>query len=246
MGECQLQVNASTIEKSSSAAPLFSISTPQPNFQLPLTVTVEGQPTQLAIGWGELASPDLDVYDRVIPPNLPIANQPSAYLLQPNSSIRLQTDIRPNLEDARWQLITSSESYLTIETGHIPTGYKFLLQGKAFTIGQQFHLADRRVSLSLKRDLPITTTLRQNYPNPFNPITTINYDLPKSAHIQLMVYDILGREVRSLINQEQQAGYHSFNWNSKDNFGRPVSAGIYFYQIQSQGFVKTKKMILLK
>ena len=94
--------------------------------------------------------------------------------------------------------------------------------------------------------VPTEFALQQNYPNPFNPITTINYDLPKSAHVQLVIYDILGREVRSLINQEQQAGYYSFNWNSKDNFGRPVSAGVYFYQIRSQEFVKTKKMILLK
>ncbi|MCH2575112.1 DUF2927 domain-containing protein [Candidatus Poribacteria bacterium] len=251
MGECQLQVNANTIEKSSSAAPLFSISTPQPNFQLPLTVTVEGQPTQLAIGWGELASPDLDVYDRVIPPNLPIANQPSAYLLQPNSSIRLQTDIRPNLEDARWQLITSSESYLTIEAGHIPTGYKFLLQGKAFTIGQQFHLADRRVSLSLKRDLPITTTLRQNYPNPFNPETWIPFDLAEEADVSLNIYNSEGLLIRDINLGLKPAGSYrdktlAMYWDGKNQQGEPVTSGVYFYRIRAGDYSQIRKMVILK
>ena len=94
--------------------------------------------------------------------------------------------------------------------------------------------------------VPSEFALQQNYPNPFNPLTTINYDLPKASFVNLVIYDILGREVKRLISQEQRAGYHSLIWNSKDNFGRPVSAGIYFYQIQSKEFVKTKKMILLK
>tara|TARA_B100001250_G_scaffold86905_1_gene71853 strand:- start:1986 stop:2348 length:363 start_codon:yes stop_codon:yes gene_type:complete len=94
--------------------------------------------------------------------------------------------------------------------------------------------------------VPTEFALQQNYPNPFNPLTTINYNLPKASFVNLVIYDILGREVKRLISQEQQAGYHSLIWNSKDNFGRPVSAGIYFYQIQSKEFVKTKKMILLK
>ena len=251
MGECQLQVNANTIKKSSSAAPLFFISTSQPNFQLPLTVTVEGQRTQLAIGWSQLASPDLDVYDRVMPPNSPIANQPSAYLLPPNSSVRLQTDIRPNLEDACWQLITSSESYLTVESGHIPTGYKFLLQGKAFTIGQQFHLADGRVSLSLKRDLPITTTLRQNYPNPFNPETWIPFDLAEETDVDLNIYSSEGLLIREMNLGRKPAGSYrdkteALYWNGKNQQGELVTSGVYFYRIQAGDYSQMRKMVILK
>ena len=64
--------------------------------------------------------------------------------------------------------------------------------------------------------------------------------------VNVMIYDILGREVKSLVRGVKQAGYHTVTWDSKDSKGSPVSAGIYFYQIQSKDFVKTRKMILLK
>ena len=94
--------------------------------------------------------------------------------------------------------------------------------------------------------IPTEFALQQNYPNPFNPVTTIHYDLPKDAMVKVMIYDILGREVKSLVRDVKQAGYHTITWDSKDTNGNPVSAGVYFYQIQSKDFVKTKKMILLK
>ena len=96
------------------------------------------------------------------------------------------------------------------------------------------------------KPVPKEFALHQNYPNPFNPITTINYDLPQQAHVNLMIYDILGREVVKLVSSEIPAGYQSVIWNTRNSFGTPVSAGIYFYQIQTKDFVKTKKMVLLK
>ena len=98
----------------------------------------------------------------------------------------------------------------------------------------------------LLKAIPEEFTLHQNYPNPFNPVTTINYDLPQQTHVNLMIYDILGREVVKLVSEETPAGYQSVIWNTRNNFGQPVSAGIYFYQIQTKGFVKTRKMVLLK
>jgi hypothetical protein len=94
--------------------------------------------------------------------------------------------------------------------------------------------------------IPLEFALHDNYPNPFNPITTINYDLPQQAHVNLMIYDILGREVVKLVSSEIPAGYQSVIWNTRNNIGAPVSAGIYFYQIQTKDFIKTKKMVLLK
>jgi hypothetical protein len=96
------------------------------------------------------------------------------------------------------------------------------------------------------KPIPQEFALHQNYPNPFNPITTINYDLPQQTHVNIMIYDILGREVVKLISEEIPAGYQSVIWNTRNNFGQPVSAGVYFYQIQTKDFVKTKKMVLLK
>ena len=94
--------------------------------------------------------------------------------------------------------------------------------------------------------VPSEFALHDNYPNPFNPITTINYDLPKDAYVNLIIYDILGREVANLAGKKMLAGYQTIKWNTRNNAGNPVAAGIYFYQIQTRDFVKTKKMVLLK
>jgi hypothetical protein len=98
----------------------------------------------------------------------------------------------------------------------------------------------------LLKPLPEEFALHQNYPNPFNPFTTIKFDVPEQTHINLIIYDVLGREVVKLLNQEVSAGYQSIVWNTRNNFDRPVSAGVYFYQIQAKDFIKTRKMVLLK
>jgi hypothetical protein len=94
--------------------------------------------------------------------------------------------------------------------------------------------------------VPDEFALHHNYPNPFNPVTTIQYDIPVESHVNLIVYDILGREVKTLLNQTEQPGYKSIRWNGRNNAGQKVSAGLYFYRLETTGFVKVHKMILLK
>ena len=94
--------------------------------------------------------------------------------------------------------------------------------------------------------IPKTYQLFQNYPNPFNPQTVIKYDLPKSGQVNITVYNILGQKVKTLVDEHQEAGYKSVNWNGKDGEGKDVASGIYFYKIRTVGFEKTKKMVLLK
>ena len=89
-------------------------------------------------------------------------------------------------------------------------------------------------------------SLNNNYPNPFNPVTTLRYDLPENGHVNITIYDMLGRQVKTLINQTQDAGYKSVIWNATNDYGKPVSAGIYLYQIQTGEYISTKKMVLLK
>ncbi|MBP9096485.1 MAG: T9SS type A sorting domain-containing protein [Ignavibacteria bacterium] len=84
-------------------------------------------------------------------------------------------------------------------------------------------------------------SLHQNYPNPFNPTTKINFDLKNSAFALLRVYDITGSEVRTLVNEKLSAGSYSYDFNASE-----LPSGVYFYQLQADGFVETKKMILLK
>ena len=88
--------------------------------------------------------------------------------------------------------------------------------------------------------------IHQNYPNPFNPVTTLRYDLPENGLVTITIYDMLGKEVKTLINQTQDAGYKSVIWDATNNYGKPVSAGIYLYQIQAGEYISTKKMVLLK
>jgi len=97
-----------------------------------------------------------------------------------------------------------------------------------------------------KENLPNQFSLFQNYPNPFNPSTIISYELPRTGNVQIKIYDALGNEVKSLIDEIQSAGVHNILWNSMNNFDKRVSSGIYFYRVVAGDFVQTKKMILMK
>jgi len=95
-------------------------------------------------------------------------------------------------------------------------------------------------------NIPDKFSLYQNYPNPFNPITTIRYDLPEKSHVNIIIYDMLGREVTQFVNATQEAGYRSLQWDSTNSSGKPVSAGVYIYRIQAGKFMQARKMVLLK
>ena len=94
--------------------------------------------------------------------------------------------------------------------------------------------------------LPHGYILHPAYPNPFNPSTTLSYELLEQAYVNIIIYDLLGRQVKSLINQTQDAGFKSVIWNATNDYGKPLSAGVYLYQIRAGEFVQTKKMVLLK
>lgn len=98
-----------------------------------------------------------------------------------------------------------------------------------------------------KELIPDRFTLSQNYPNPFNPVTTIQFGLPRQDEITLTIFDVLGREIITLIeNEEFQPGYHTVNWDARNAYGEPAASGIYLYQIRTSDYVETKRMILLK
>jgi hypothetical protein len=101
-------------------------------------------------------------------------------------------------------------------------------------------------------EIPTTFGLMQNYPNPFNPTTTIRYALPQAATVTLRVYNILGQEVATLVNESQGAGYHTIVWNGRNQYGAQVATGVYLYRLEARPsdggapFVSTKKMLLMK
>lgn len=90
-------------------------------------------------------------------------------------------------------------------------------------------------------ELPNTFRLEQNFPNPFNPSTTIQYSLPKASNVQIDVFDMMGRNVATLIDQRQNAGTHSVNFNAEQ-----LSSGVYFYRLQAENFTQIQKMVLIK
>jgi len=93
---------------------------------------------------------------------------------------------------------------------------------------------------------PGTYSLQQNYPNPFNPATTIGYKLPIASAVNLTVYDIAGRQIATLTDSPQPAGFYDVRWNGTDDSGNPVSTGVYFSRLQAGEYVKTIKMVLLR
>ncbi|MDP6610946.1 MAG: tandem-95 repeat protein, partial [Candidatus Marinimicrobia bacterium] len=94
--------------------------------------------------------------------------------------------------------------------------------------------------------IPTVFALHENYPNPFNPTTTLRFDLPDISDITLTIYNMLGQRVRTFNMNDTPAGYHSIKWNATNDYGDPVGAGVYLYQLRANQFVKTRKMVLLK
>ena len=95
--------------------------------------------------------------------------------------------------------------------------------------------------------MPSNYELSQNYPNPFNPITTIRYGLPNSSRVTLSVYNLLGKKVKILVNNESmKAGYHSVVWDGRSFSGYKVVSGVYFIKMQADTFVQIRKMVLVE
>ncbi len=96
------------------------------------------------------------------------------------------------------------------------------------------------------KTVPTQFTLSNAYPNPFNPSTNINFSVSKSANVRLIVYNILGQKVKTLVDQQMNVGNYKATWDGTDEVGKQVASGIYFYSLESQSFRSTKKMILMK
>ena len=125
--------------------------------------------------------------------------------------------------------------------GRIPDGndeWGFMIPSPGFS--------NTDLSIFMSAQIPEDFDLSQNFPNPFNPSTVIRYALPKDSFVFLKVIDLMGREVKTLVNSFQTKGNKSVVWNAVNNQGLTVSAGVYFYSIESGEFMSTKKMILIK
>ena len=94
--------------------------------------------------------------------------------------------------------------------------------------------------------LPSEYALFQNYPNPFNPSTQISFDVPNSEFVTLRVYNLLGQDVKMLINQSMAPGRYTVEWNGNDMLNNDVASGVYFYELRGESFISRKKMLLIR
>jgi flagellar hook assembly protein FlgD len=126
-----------------------------------------------------------------------------------------------------------------IQTG--TTGTRIGNTARTWYDGISYTSVNHTVGVSENKKIPLAFSLSQNYPNPFNPTTTITYSLPKAAHVNLKIYNLLGREVATLIDQQMPAGMHQVTWKAQN-----VPSGVYFYRISVDNDSRTNKMILLR
>jgi len=105
---------------------------------------------------------------------------------------------------------------------------------------------NKTVASKIESTVPVEYALFQNYPNPFNPETEIRFQIPKSGHVVMRIFNTLGKEIRSLTDAQYVAGFHTIRWDGRDRHGNEVSSGIYFYQLQAGSFSQVKKMALIR
>jgi hypothetical protein len=98
----------------------------------------------------------------------------------------------------------------------------------------------------ISSEIPDGFSLSEAYPNPFNPETKINFSIPQNGNIKIAVYNLLGQKIKTLVNQEFNAGSYSATWNGKDDFGKQVASGIYLFRLETESFKTTKKVMLMK
>ena len=172
----------------------------------------------------------------------------------PTFDVRFNDDMRLVNDFGEIEVMNTAETLTIVYDIQISAGnqYNWVLNPESGedhileNTGKVVVPSSERFILKRESALPETFTLYQNYPNPFNPITTLRYDLPEQAFVTLTIYDMLGREVTHLVSTTQEPGFKLVQWSGLDIMGRPVSAGVYLYQIRAGEFVQTKKMVLLK
>ena len=116
-------------------------------------------------------------------------------------------------------------------------------------LGGKLQVASGAPSVSVETEDPIIPDefiVHQNFPNPFNPETEIRFALAKDSHVVINIYNTLGQQIGTLVDTQYAAGFHSVHWDGKDRNGRPVSSGVYLYQIQAGEFSQVRKMILIR
>ncbi|HIC36455.1 MAG TPA: T9SS type A sorting domain-containing protein, partial [Candidatus Marinimicrobia bacterium] len=134
---------------------------------------------------------------------------------------------------------TNNDNMPSIVNGRL----HFLIDGDTFDLSSHYDF------VSVDGDpnqIPEKIALFQNYPNPFNPMAMIKYDLPKLTHVSLIIYDLNGKEIQTLVNEKQNQGKKHVAWMGLNDQGKPMPTGLYFYRLETPEFSKSFKMVYLK
>ncbi len=158
--------------------------------------------------------------------------------------IVLLTPVSPDSLGPSWSVRLDPEN----DTQNPGTGDSLqLVLYKPFRMGDQYVFdAILGPILGVENDLPVSFALSQNYPNPFNPSTEIRFSMGKQEQVRLDIFDILGRKVRTLIDEEHPAGEYRVRWDGTTDGGTRVASGVYLYRIRAKSFNETKKMVLIR
>ena len=203
---------------------------------------------------------------------IPINDPPVIIALSPVTTMLYNDTLRIDLNDVvedvddpdstlTWTAISSNDSlFISIDNENIAnfTALKFTGDVKVMLTVTDDSLANASDTLTVRVTLTVgvdeggfTSTpkefsLLQNYPNPFNSATIIKFQLSEDSHVILKIHNILGQEIKTLINEQKPAGVYYATWNGTDNQGKKASSGIYFYQIEAGDYTKVKKLIILQ
>ena len=134
----------------------------------------------------------------------------------------------------------------TDEILYVPVQERYNANDVVGTLTEPYVIDARTLAIGDPGYVPVVFSLAQNYPNPFNPVTKIGYGIAEDAVVTITVYNLIGERVATLVNESKNPGYYFTNWDSKNDMGMPVSAGMYIYQIRAGEYVKSRKLILLK
>ena len=167
---------------------------------------------------------------------------------------KVRKDASLLLSSARYPITVRWDAPGDVKASLVIDGKEIDLSGSGTAVIPKQALAVRiALSPGVTIRIPREFALAQNYPNPFNPSTTIRYDLPADAHVLLRIYNTLGQEVKTLLDQIETAGYRTIEWNSENGTGNTVASGIYFYRLDATSttppvktFTQVRKMLLIR
>ena len=169
------------------------------------------------------------------------------------TSYRLQVSGVANFMTTVIDEISLAESNYQIPSAVLTNDVKYYWRARARNAGgwspwaSAWNFTTQPVGINpIAGEIPVDFYLYSNYPNPFNPSTKIKFDVPKSSYVKLTVYDILGQEIKTLVDEKLSAGRYEVSWPAPTGDGNGYTSGVYFYRLVTGDFVDVKRMILLK